>query len=102
MNDNTKNNPSDFNLFIASDFLLGVLESIHRMTTEEPPEDELERERWMNALYGLAWAGVKTAREMNRFLTVASDMHRLPTTYADIGGEKHGLREPARSFYVVR
>lgn len=101
MNDNIENRPSDFNLFLASDTLLGVLEATHRMTTDEPPADGIERERWFNALHGLAWTGVKAARETNRFLMDASDMHRFPATYADIEADRNCVRE-TRAVYLVR
>ncbi len=93
--------PEDFNLFRSSDTALGVLESIHRMTIDELPEDDTALECWLNALHGLAWAGLKAARESNRFLAVASDMHRFPATYADIGYGENCVRETS-PLYLVR
>ena len=53
---------SDFNLFLTSDAVLGTLDSIYEMMAEIPAEDSSDRERWVNALTGLAWAGRGAAR----------------------------------------
>ena len=95
-------NLSDFNLFLASDAVLGTLESIYEMMAEVPAENASERTRWVNALTGLAWAGRSAAREMNAFLYDASDMHRFPKDYSDIESDVEGVKEMAALYVVNR
>lgn len=92
---------SDFNLFLSSDAVLGTLESIYEMMAEIPAESSSERTRWANALTGLAWAGLGAARKMNTFLNDASDMHRFPKDYSDIGSGDEGVKETA-ALYAIR
>lgn len=98
MNKNSRS--SDFNLFISSDVTFGTLEAIGEKMADVPT-DEPERTEWVNAITGLASAGLKAAREMNAFLYEASDMHRFPSTYADIVVEKNCIREPAPPLYLA-
>ena len=99
MKKNSRN--SDFNLFLASDAVLGTLESIYEMMAEIPAESSSERTRWANALTGLAWAGRGAARDMNAFLYEASDRHRFPKDYSDIESEPAGVKETA-AIYAIR
>lgn len=91
---------SEFNLFLASDAALGVLEAIYELTGEVPAENSAEHTRWINSLTGLAWTGRNTAREMNVFLYEASDRHRFPKDYSDIESG-NGVKEP-RALYAVQ
>lgn len=93
---------SEFNLFLASDAVLGALESIFELTGEVPAKGE-ESTRWLNALTGLAWSGRQAARDMNSFLHDASDTHRFPATYDDLepGGEEGGGVRDTRGVYLV-
>lgn len=93
---------SDFNLFLASDAVLGTLESIYEMTAEVPAEGTAEHARWVNALTGLAWAGRSAAREMNAFLYDASDRHRFPKEYSDIESDVKSVKEQAALYVVNR
>jgi len=97
---NSKRN-SDFNLFLASDAVLGTLESIYEMMAEIPAEGSAEHTRWANALTGLAWTGRGAAREMNAFLYEASDRHRFPKSYSDIESDAEGVKETA-AIYAIR
>lgn len=93
-------NLSEFNLFLASDAALGVLEAIYELTGEVPAEGTPAHTRWINSLTGLAWTGRRTAREMNAFLYKASDRHRFPKEYAEIEPGYEGVKETA-ALYVV-
>lgn len=95
-------NLSDFNLFLASDAVLGTLESIYEMLAEIPAESSSERTRWANALTGLAWAGRGAAREMNTFLYDASDRHRFPKDYSDIESDPTGVKETTALYVISR
>lgn len=92
---------SDFNLFLSSDALLGVLEAMHEMMAEMPTDGTEARTLWLNSLTGLAWMGRNVAREMNVFLYKASDCHRFPNTYADIESSFDGVKETA-TVYAIR
>lgn len=100
---NKNSSSSDFNLFLASDAQLGVLEAIYELMAEIPAGGTPAHTQWANALTGLAWAGRRAAREMNVFLTEASDLHRFPTTYSEIvpDAERNTVRESA-AVYSIR
>lgn len=102
MSEKTSDRSADFNLFLASDAVLGALRSIFDLTSDIPDKEQ-ERMLWLNALTGLAWSGHTAARELNKFLHEASDMHRFPNTYRDLeGGEdEHGVRETS-AIYLVK
>ena len=104
MKDKSNQRPSEFSLFLASDAVLGALESIFELTGDVPSTvEEEERTRWLNALTGLAWSGRQAARDMNDFLHEASDKHRFPTTYDDLepeGDDSDGVND-TRGVYLV-
>lgn len=91
---------SDFNLFLSSDVVFGTLEALYEKMADVPTE-EPQRTEWINAITGLASAGLKAAREMNAFLYEASDRHRFPSTYADIESDENCVRETP-PLYLVR